>query len=530
MAVATGAALTVAATPAAARPVQAPAVPAPAPSLLAASAADSLVDSAAAATTLRMGAADSLSRTGVIAGTRGLQYVTYARRYKGLPVVGGDVVITADAAGAVRGTAVAATAEITVGTTATITATAATRTARARLASVDEATPARLTVLAGSSPRLVWETVVSGRAVAGRPSVLHVYVDAQTGKVVQTRDDVREGTGNGFYYGAVTIDTSGSGSSFSMTDTTRPGLACGGQNGAAFTGADDAWGNGSGTDLETACVDALFGAQKETDMLRDWLGRSSINGDGTTPPIRVGLPQVNAFWNGSVVNFGHNQAGTRQATPIDVVGHELGHAIFQNTPGGAGSGNENGGINEATGDIFGALSEAFANSPLDPPDYTIGEEVDLVGSGPIRFMYNPALGGDPSCFSAANVSSEVHAAAGPLNHWFYLLAEGTAPTAQPASPTCNSSAVTGVGIRKAGEIYYNAMLAKTSSWRYANVRVATLNAARNLYPGSCTEFNTVKAAWDAISLPAQAGEPTCSTMANDFPMAAWPATATVAAR
>jgi len=37
-----------------------------------------------------------------------------------------------------------------------------------------------------------------------------------------------------------------------------------------------------------------------------------------------------------------------------------------------------------------------------------------------------------------------------------------------------------------------------------------LTAAKNLFPGSCTQFNTVKAAWDAVSVPAQAGDPTCT--------------------
>ncbi|MEV4641842.1 M4 family metallopeptidase [Actinoplanes sp. NPDC049548] len=528
-ALAAGAALTLAATPASAQP-QAPS-PAPAPAALAASAADRLVGSAGTASLLRRADGDTLKRTGVVQGTRGLQYVTYARIFKGLPVVGGDVVVTTDAGGTVKDTAVAQTAPIAVGTTAGVTPAQAAATARTRLAKVDSAATPELKVLAWGTPKLAYEAVVEGRTAQGRPSNLHVFVDAQTGKVIDQVDYVREGTGNGYYYGNVTINTSGSGSSYSMTDSTRPGLKCGGQNGSAYTGTDDVWGNGSGTNLETACVDALWGAQREIDMLGAWFNRNGIQGNGNNPPIRVGLNDVNAYWNGSYVNFGHNQANTRQATPIDVVGHELGHAVFQYTPGGAGSGNENGGINESTGDIFGALTEAYANSPLDPPDYSVGEEVDLVGDGPIRYMYNPSLAGDPNCWSTSIPSTEVHAAAGPLNHWFYLVAEGSAPSnGQPASPTCNSSSVSGISIRKAGEIYYNALQAKTSTWRYANIRTATLNAAKNLYPTSCTEFNTVKAAWNAISVPAQTGEATCTgNPGNDFSISASPASGSVAA-
>jgi Zn-dependent metalloprotease len=529
VALATGAALALAAAPATAGPQQAPS-PAPAPAALAASSADRLVDSAASAGALRRADGDALKRTGVVQGTRGLQYVTYARTFKGLPVVGGDVVVTTDAAGAVKGTAVAETAEISVGTTAKITAAQAAAVARKRLATVDSVATPTLKVLAWGTPRLAYEAVVEGRTARNEPSNLHIFVDAATGAVLDEVDYVREGTGNGYYYGNVTINTSGSGSSFSMTDTTRPGLKCGGQNGSAYTGTDDAWGTGAGTNLETACVDALWGAQREVDMLSSWFNRNGILGSGSNPPIRVGLADVNAYWNGSYVNFGHNQANDRQATPIDVVGHEMGHAIFQTTPGGAGSGNENGGINEATGDIFGALTEAYANSPLDPPDYQVGEEVDLVGDGPIRYMYNPSLAGDPNCYSASIPSTEVHAAAGPLNHWFYLVAEGSNPAnGQPVSPTCNSTTVTGLGIRKAGEIYYNAMLAKTSTWRHANVRTASLAAAKNLYPGSCAEFLAVKAAWDAISVPAQTGEPTCNLTGDDFSIAATPAAGEVQA-
>ena len=65
-------------------------------------------------------------------------------------------------------------------------------------------------------------------------------------------------------------------------------------------------------------------------------------------------------------------------------------------------------------------------------------------------MYNPSLAGDDNCYSSSIPTEEVHAAAGPGNHWFYLLAEGSSPTnGQPTSPTCNSSTVTGIGIQKA---------------------------------------------------------------------------------
>nr|BFE72618.1 M4 family metallopeptidase [Actinoplanes digitatis] len=507
----------------AAYPVRAPA-PDPA------AAADRLVGDAATAPALRLAPEDELHRTGVVSGTRGLRYVTYSRTHAGVPVVGGDVVVTTDAAGTVKGTAVAQGTTIDVPARATVTAKSAERTSAALLADVEETRAAKLVVLAWvATPRLAWETVVSGRTADKKPSVLHVFVDARTGAVLDRVDDVREGTGNGYYYGEVALDTSGTEGSYSMTDTTRPGLKCGGQNGSAYTGTDDAWGTGSGTNLETACVDALWGAQRQADMLSGWFGRNGILGNGNTPPIRVGLADVNAYWNGTYTNFGHNQANTRQATPVDVVAHEMGHAVFQSTPGGAGSGNENGGINEATGDIFGALTEAYANSPLDPPDYEVGEEVDLVGAGPIRYMYNPSLAGDPNCWSTSIPSTEVHAAAGPLNHWFYLTAEGSAPEGGQASPTCNSTTVTGVGIRKAGEIYYNAMQSKTSTWKYANIRTATLAAAKNLYPGSCAEFNVVKAAWAAISVPAQTGEATCNVTGNDFSIAASPAAGEVRA-
>jgi Zn-dependent metalloprotease len=482
--------------------------PRPTGSIDVAAVADAFVATNAAI--LHRSPADTITRTGLHTSTSGLQYVAYERAHRGLPVVGGDFVVTSNAAGSVLNVSVAQDRTLDVDTTAKVDAAAALATARQQLATVATASAPRLAVLAWGSPRLVWEVKLTGTKPDGAESVPTVYVDATTGAIADSVDLVRHGTGTGFYYGQVTINTSGSGSSFSMQDPTRPGIRCGGQTGTTFTGTDDVWGNGSGTNLETACVDALYGVQREWDMLGQWLGRNGINGNGGGFPIRVGLNQANAFWNGSYTSFGRNAASTQQAVSIDVVAHEFGHAIYQTTPGGSGGGgNEGGGVNEATGDIFGALTEHFANNPNDPPDFLVGEEVNLGGSGEIRNMFNPAAEGDPNCWSTAIPNTEVHAAAGPLNHWFYLMSQGSNPASGPTSPTCNGTTVTGIGIQNAGRVFYNALLAKTSGWRYANVRLASLNAAVNLFGANSPQCASVKAAWNAVSVPVQAGEPTC---------------------
>ncbi|MFD0885662.1 M4 family metallopeptidase [Streptosporangium algeriense] len=463
-----------------------------------------------------------------------VQFLTYDRTYKGLPVYGGEVIVSTDAAGLkVASLETAQKAELTLDTKAKVSASRAARTARAQLAKVESVSTPKLVVHAlaeTGAPRLAWEVVVTGSSKTA-PSVLHTYVDAVNGSIISKWDAVRMGTGNGFYNGQVSFTTSGS---YTMRDNTRSGLACGGQNGSPYTKSSDSWGNGSGTNLESACVDAFWAAQKEWDMLKEWFGYNGFNGRGGGFPARVGLNQVNAFWNGSYTNFGHNQANTQQATPMDVVGHEYGHAIYQFAgAGGAGSSNEDGGLNESTGDIFGALLESYANNPNDPADYQVGEEVNLVGRGPIRYMYKPSTNGDPDCYSSAIPRTEVHAAAGPQNHWFYLLAEGTNPGGgKPSSPVCSGpSSLTGIGIQKAGKIYLASLQLRTAGNRtHAQSRAQTLTAAKQLFPNSCTEWNAVRAAWTAVNVPAGSNEGTCTIQnPNDFSISVNPSSASVQA-
>ena len=397
-------------------------------------------------------------KAGKVIQSGGLSYVPYERTYRGLPVVGGDFVVSTDDTGRVLATSVAQTRAVSlrsVNATVPRTAARATSARQLRHAILGRS---RLVVLQRTGSRLAWETWVTGKK-HGEASRLTVYVDARSGRMLTTREHVMDGTGNGNWEGTVTIPTTGSGSSYSMTNSNASTLKCQNASGnATFTGPDDVWGNGVATDRETGCVDAFYSAEKMRQMMSSWLGRNGMNGSGGWVPIRVGLNDVNAYYDGTQVQIGHRQGSNQWIGSMDVVAHEFGHGVDDKTPGGISGG----GTQEFVGDTFGAATEWYSNNPADAPDFLVGEEINLVGQGPIRNMYNPSAVGDPNCYSSSIPSAEVHAAAGPGNHWFYLLSQGSSGSGgSPASSTCNGSSVTGIGIQKAERIMYNAMLLKT---------------------------------------------------------------------
>ena len=448
---------------------------------------------------------------GSVVSSGGTFYVPYERTYAGLRVVGGDLVVVLDDAGRNVYNSVALQRPISLASvTPKLSQSVAESIASGQLRSVTRMEGTELVVNAlGTTPRLTWESTVDGIGGNGI-SRLTVDVDAITGAVLREQEHVLYGSGTGAWNGPnpVALVTT-QGSTFQLRDPFITNLSC--QDAASntiFSGPDDVWGNGDATSRETGCVDALFGAQTEARMLSQWLGRNAMDGVGGAWPIRVGLGQLNAFYDGTQVQIGHNSAD-QWIGSLDVIAHEMGHGIDDHTPGGISGG----GTQEFIADTFGAATESFANepAPFDVPDFTVGEQINLTGHGPIRNMFNPSALGDPNCFSSSIPSTEVHAAAGPGNHWFYLLAEGANPiNGQPTSPTCNGLPVFGIGLPNAIRILYNAMLMKTSGSSYLRYRTWTLQAAKNLFPGSCRRFDAVKAAWDAVSVPVQPDEPTCT--------------------
>ncbi|MGF9757676.1 M4 family metallopeptidase [Microvirga sp. 0TCS3.31] len=454
------------------------------------------------ASALERAAADSFVRARTFEGDNGIYSMAYERTHEGLRVVGGDFVVLADADGRVLGSSVAQEAPVDIAsTTAQVPASRAAAVAEGQVDEVSDASAPELVIWhRDTGTRLAYEVEVRGTD-AGEVSWQKVWVDAQDGSLLEAREQIAHGSGTAAYSGPnpLPIATSGSGSSYTMTDPTATTLRC--QDAATnttFSGTDDLWGNGNATNRETGCVDALYAAQQMKAMMSSWLGRSGMNGSGGWVPIRVGLNDINAYYDGTQVQIGKNQAGA-WITSMDVVAHEFGHGVDDKTPGGISGG----GTQEFIGDALAAATEYYDGqvTPYDAPDHTVGEEVNLVGQGPIRDGSNPANVGDPSCYSASIPTAEVHAAAGPGDHWFYLLSRG-------GVSKCNGQSVTGLGEQAAIKVLYNAMLMKTSSSNYLKYRTWTLTAAKNL-DSSCAQFNAVKAAWNAVNVPAQTADPTC---------------------
>ena len=273
---------------------------------------------------------DKLVRAATFPGGNGTVAVSYERLHQGLPVIGGDFVVVTGANGQVLNTEVAQTAPVDVAsTTPALAQDRAVEISRGQVDEVENVEPTTLVIWQdGSTSRLAYETTVSGRD-AGEVSRQSVYVDAQDGAVLGVKEHVVDGSGSAAYSGPnpLAFNTTLSGSTYSMRDTAATTLTCADSaNNVVFSGPDDSWGNGNATSRETGCVDAFYGAQQMRMMMSSWLGRNGMNGSGGWVPIKVGLDDINAYYDGTQVQIGHNQAG-QWIGELDVIAHEFGHGV-----------------------------------------------------------------------------------------------------------------------------------------------------------------------------------------------------------
>jgi Zn-dependent metalloprotease len=482
----------------------------------------------------KVGDAQGFRATDALVDADGTSHVRMDRTYHGLRVLGGDLVVHRAADGDWKGVTQTLDTVMQLGVSPKVSRAAAEQRALApskvtRAISGQSVAKAPVLVVdaTGTAPRLAWEVLSGGTQEDGTPSRLASYVDARTGALIRTEQQIQtaEGSGQTLYSGTVPLTTTLASGTYQLKDASRGntyttdmnnatdsmvcqlfGRSC--ATGTLFTDADNVWGNGTNANRQSAGADAQYGTNVTWDYYKNVHGRNGIfgNGSGSYNRVHYGKNYVNAFWDGTKMTYGDGDGVEfGPLVSLDVAGHEMSHGVTENTANLTYSG-ESGGLNESTSDIFGTLVEFYAANANDPGDYLIGEEFDLAQHLGFRRMDKPSSdGASYDCYTPTIGQADVHYSSGVGNHFFYLLAEGSGAKTFGGvahnSPTCNGSTVTGIGRDAAGKIWYRALsVYMTSSTTYAQARTATLNAARDLYGAGSTQHNTVAAAWSAVAV------------------------------
>lgn len=455
--------------------------------------------------------------TDVVLDADGKEHVRFDRKYKGLRVLGGDVVVHSGADKKLNGMDKAFNKVIRLDVSNPISPEQALAVAEKQFTGMLQTVskPELIVFARDGDARLAYEIVFTGIVGEETPTEMHVFVDARSSELINQWEGIQTvaGSGNGFFVGSVALETLLASGSYQLKDPNRGNQATNDManktngSGKIFLDADNKWASGLLSDRATVGVDAQFGAATTWDFFKLKFGRLGLRNDGVGALSRVhyGRAYNNAYWSDACFCMTYGDGDGKTFNPfasLDVAGHEMSHGLTAMTAKLVYSG-ESGGLNEATSDIFGTLVEYFANNQKDVPDYLIGEQLYKSGGGKaLRYMYNPPLDGrSPGCYSTTLGTLDVHYSSGVANHFFYLLAEGSTPAGLPVSPTCNGSSLSGIGRDAAGAIWYRALTVyMTSSTNYAGARAATLQAARDLFGSTSSQAFAVASAWSAVGV------------------------------
>jgi Zn-dependent metalloprotease len=279
---------------------------------------------------------------------------------------------------------------------------------------------------------------------------------------------------------------------------------------------------------DAAADEAYDGAGATYTLYKDVYNRDSIDGNGarldSTVHYRVGYD--NAFWNGQQMVYGDGDEDlavaerlfNRFTIAIDIIGHELTHAVTQFTANLVYQG-QSGALNESMSDVFGSLvKQRNLGQTAAEADWIIGEGLftSRVNGNGIRNMkqpgtaYNdPVLGKDPQpghmrdYVQTQSDNGGVHINSGIPNRAFYVTAFN----------------IGGFAWEKAGQIWYVTLQSKLSqSATFVTAAAKTYEAARDLYGQGSLEQQAVKAGWAEVGIdveqttpPDPGSRPGCAT-------------------
>jgi len=421
--------------------------------------------------------------------------VRYQQHYRGVPVMGGELVVNMDRGGSLLSMdGEIGTVPKNFGLTPQVDPSRALDTALAAVAKWYHLTPLDLTASTpeltiydatllgpGSAEpvRLVWRLEVTPRQL--RPIRELVLVDAASGNIALHFNQVDNAKERLTY-------TANHTSSLPGTEV------CNETSGDTCT---------NGVDPEADYVQLYSGATY--DFFLNYHDRDSFDDAGgaiiSTVHYDDGYVCPNAYWNGVQMVYCD---GLPEAD--DVVAHELNHAVTQY------SSNlfyyyQAGAIDESLSDVWGEFVDQTDGYGNDSPavKWKLGEDLVAPGlTGAIRDMKNPPAFNQPDRMTSSDYYTGiddyggVHTNSGINNKAAYLLTDGD---------SFNGQTVTGLGITKAAKIYYEAQTnLLTSGSDYQDLANDLNQACLNLLGTSGitdTDCAQVEAATAAVEMDKQ---------------------------
>jgi vibriolysin len=426
----------------------------------------------------RHGAAgnESLAARRVIQDEIGQIHVRVTENIAGLPVVGAEMIVHADAkSGKVIGVNGRFAPDGDLPRRAQVNANAAIEFAAGEYgieAGQFAGVPELTYIIAddGDDIRLAWTNLVSYRDEDGE-ELDRIFADALTGAAIARHPQIYRAKYREVY-------------------------TC--NNGTSVPGTLLFSEGGSSGDPTAMCAYINLGIAY--DYFKKKHGRDSYNNGGATITSIVHYDNNlnNAFWLYPYLHCGDGDGVhfSPFACSLDVMAHEFTHAVTQNTAGLSGF--EPGALNESFSDCFGAATEAYSDGSVNGDVWKIGDEVYTPGiSGDaIRYLNDPTADGSSRDYYPARYTSGDHAHdnSGIQNLAFYLLVQGGQ---HPRGQT--NFYVTAIGMSATEKIFYRALdVYATSSTNFRLIRDYTRQAAADLYGTNSTQHTAVWNAWAAV--------------------------------
>ena len=457
--------------------------------------------------------------------------------YRGLRVVGGELVVHFNAAGSAYEVNGKYVPDVGVEVVPKITAHDAVRLACADLTSMGlpdgttEKDPELVVFARNSDPQLAYEFVLvygTGTANVGR---WLYWVDAVGGKILLRYSGIQRISAPSVNGASTTISGSilqgeggivtnvvgwhESSGAYYLTNLSYDwciyNVASSGytdNNTYAYRMSSD-WGTSDRTEMSAA---------RNFDLVeryyKDVHGRDSFDDAAgiALAEVHYGSSYVNAFWNGAYFCIGDGDGSSANSLAVlDILGHEFTHGVTQYTCDLTYA-YESGALNESFSDIFGTCIEfhwqdddraSYPSKHAGQADWLIGED-SWLSSTALRDLRNPAntatvgAGNEQPTrykgaywYSGSGDNGGVHVNSSVQSFFFYLLCEGGSGTNDGYAYS-----VTGIGITNAEQVAYRALSVYcTADTDYSTIAEAWISAALDLNSSWAV---SVAKAWSAV--------------------------------